>query len=110
MSESLTIYVFAPTNQAFAQPPQEKITDLLKPENRDQLKQLVSVQVFPGKLSVEDMKKATAIKTEAGREVRVTLSPDLKEIELASARVTQATASYSLDAWLQATTRASAAA
>ena len=77
--------VFAPTNQAFAKLSQA--SELMKPGNQTDLKRLVSLHVFPGKLSVEDMKKATTIKTEAGREIKVEASDDLKDIKLANAKV-----------------------
>lgn len=74
--------VFAPTNEAFDKLPQEKAVDLLKPENRDYLKRVLLLHVVPGALMVEDLKKADALKTEAGRTLKVTVSQDLKEINL----------------------------
>ncbi len=79
--------VFAPTNEAFAKLPQDKVVDLLKPENREQLKRLLLLHVVPGALMDDDLKKANAIKTEAGQEIKVSVSQDKKEIKLAGAKV-----------------------
>ncbi len=75
--------VFVPTNEAFDKLPKEKAVDLLKPENRDYLKRVLLLHVVPGALMVEDLKKADALKTEAGRTLKVNVSEDLKEINLA---------------------------
>lgn len=79
--------VFAPTNEAFAKLPGDKIDDLLKPENRQHLKKLLLLHVVPGALMIEDLKKADALRTEAGQAVKVNVSHDQKEIQLADAKV-----------------------
>lgn len=86
-SGSNNFTVFAPTNDAFAKLPQDKVVSLLKPENREHLRRLLLHHVVPGALLAEDMKKADALKTEAGQAIRVSVSQDLKEINLANARV-----------------------
>jgi uncharacterized surface protein with fasciclin (FAS1) repeats len=79
--------VFAPTNEAFAKIPQEKSGDLMKPENREQLKKLLLLHVVPGALIADDLKRADALKTEAGQPVTVSVSDDRKEIKVADANV-----------------------
>lgn len=79
--------VFAPTNEAFSKLPQDKLTDLLRPENREHLARLLLLHVVPGALMIEDLKKADAIKTEAGQPIKVTVSENLKAIKLANANV-----------------------
>lgn len=116
LADGRNLTVFAPTNSAFAKLPEEKLKGLMKPENQGELKKLVSLHVFPGKLSAEDLKKATAIKTEAGREVRIEVSQDLKDIKVANAHVLLPKAEakngfvYPLDAVLQPSGTAAAAA
>ena len=73
-SSSNNFTVFAPTNEAFSKLPQDKIVDLLKPENREHLKRLLLLHVVPGVLMAEDLKKADAIKTEAGQTIKVSVS------------------------------------
>ena len=43
--------VFAPTNDAFAKIDAATLTNLLKPENRDQLAKILTYHVVPGKLN-----------------------------------------------------------
>lgn len=79
--------VFAPTNEAWAKLPQDKLVDLLKTENREHLKRLLLLHVVPGALMADDLKKANAVTTEAGQVLKVSVSPDMKEIKLANASV-----------------------
>ncbi len=79
--------IFAPTNDAFAKLPKEKLDDLLKPTNHEQLRKLMMLHIAPGTLDADDLKKAGTIRTEAGQELKVTVSPDEKDIKLAHAKV-----------------------
>jgi uncharacterized surface protein with fasciclin (FAS1) repeats len=107
--------VFAPTDEAFNKLPQDRVNNLLQPENREQLKNLVLLHVVPGSFKIDDLKKAAALKTEAGREVKVAVSQDAKEIKIGNARVTHQSEDannwrlYLVDAVLQPTAGAAAA-
>jgi uncharacterized surface protein with fasciclin (FAS1) repeats len=81
--------VFAPTDEAFNKLPQDKVTGLLKPENRGYLKSLLLLHVVPGTFSVDDLKKRDALKTEAGRDIKVDVSQDSKQITIENATVTE---------------------
>jgi uncharacterized surface protein with fasciclin (FAS1) repeats len=48
--------VFAPTNEAFAKLPPGTVDTLLKPENQDTLKKVLTYHVVAGKLSTADLK------------------------------------------------------
>jgi uncharacterized surface protein with fasciclin (FAS1) repeats len=48
--------VFAPTNEAFAKLPAGTVDTLLKPENQDTLKKVLTYHVVAGKLSTADLK------------------------------------------------------
>lgn len=50
--------VFAPTNAAFDKLPKETVADLLKPENKEQLKAVLTYHVIAGKYSAKDIMKA----------------------------------------------------
>ncbi|KQS55542.1 hypothetical protein ASG17_05550 [Brevundimonas sp. Leaf363] len=53
--------VFAPTNDAFAKLPVEQREPLLKPENRDALRALITYHIIPGRLTTADLAaRATA--------------------------------------------------
>lgn len=64
--------VFGPTNFAFAKIPQEVFSDLLKPENVDDLKSLLTYHVVSGKYKVEDLKDGQELTTVNGALLRVT--------------------------------------
>jgi uncharacterized surface protein with fasciclin (FAS1) repeats len=81
--------VFAPIDGAFNKLPEDRVTELLKPENRDDLKNLLLLHVVPGTLSIDDLKKREALKTEAGREIKVDVSEDSKQITIENATVTE---------------------
>ena len=49
--------VFAPTNEAFAKLPAGTVEELLKPENKEKLVDILSYHVIPGKVLAEDAKK-----------------------------------------------------
>jgi uncharacterized surface protein with fasciclin (FAS1) repeats len=107
--------IFAPTNDAFAKLPNGTMDNLLKPINHEQLREIMMLHIVPGTLNADDLKQAGIIKTEAGQEIKVTVSEDKKDIKLAHAKVIlpKQEASngcvYPLDAVLQPVTRAAAA-
>ena len=47
--------VFAPTNEAFAALPEGTVESLLKPENKEQLIQVLTYHVVPGKVMAADI-------------------------------------------------------
>jgi uncharacterized surface protein with fasciclin (FAS1) repeats len=50
--------VFAPTNEAFDKLPAGTVDTLLKPENKDQLKKVLTYHVVSGKMNSTDIEKA----------------------------------------------------
>src|ERR1700674_3829154 len=50
--------VFAPTNEAFAKLPAGTVDTLLKPENKDTLRKVLTYHVVAGKMSSKDLWKA----------------------------------------------------
>ena len=63
--------VFAPTDAAFARLPEGTLADLLKPENKDQLRAILTYHVVPGSLTAEDVMKQTELKTVNGKMLEV---------------------------------------
>jgi uncharacterized surface protein with fasciclin (FAS1) repeats len=63
--------VFAPTNEAFDKLPAGTVDTLLKPENLDQLKKILTYHVVAGKMTSKDIAKA--IKTGGGKAVLTTV-------------------------------------
>jgi uncharacterized surface protein with fasciclin (FAS1) repeats len=48
--------VFAPTNEAFKKLPAGTVEMLLKPENKDKLKSILTYHVVPGRLTTQDLR------------------------------------------------------
>lgn len=64
--------VFAPTDAAFSALPDGTVTDLLKPENKDKLTEILLLHVLPGKIMAADVSgKKMSPKTAGGHEVHV---------------------------------------
>ena len=81
--------VFAPTDDAFAKLPAGTVDNLLKPENREQLQQILTYHVVPGKVMSSDLQgKSTSAATVQGSEVEIDASGSAVMIE--GATVTQA--------------------
>lgn len=55
--------VFAPTNEAFAKLPEGTVEDLLKPENKDRLVQILSYHVHPGNLDLPSALSTASVTT-----------------------------------------------
>ena len=64
--------VFAPTDEAFAKPPEGTVEDLLKPENKDKLVAILTYHVVPGKLKATDVVAAKELKTVNGKAAAIT--------------------------------------
>jgi uncharacterized surface protein with fasciclin (FAS1) repeats len=62
--------VFAPTDEAFAKLPAGTLDNLLKPENKDMLKRVLTYHVVPGKVMAKDVKPGK-VKTVQGSELTV---------------------------------------
>lgn len=64
--------VFAPTNEAFQKLPNGTLDELLKPENKDKLVDVLTYHVFPGKVTSVDAAKL------AGKEVTMNNNKKVK--------------------------------
>jgi uncharacterized surface protein with fasciclin (FAS1) repeats len=62
--------VFAPTDEAFAKLPAGTVDELLKPENKDALVQILTYHVVPGAVSSTDLKSGD-VKTVEGQSVAI---------------------------------------
>ena len=66
--------VFAPTNDAFNALPKGTLAQLLKPENKDQLVDILTYHVVSGKILSTDLGDGQKAATVQGAKVKVTLS------------------------------------
>lgn len=81
--------VFAPTDAAFNALPKGTVDNLLKPENKQKLVQLLSYHVVPGTITAGQLKAGT-VKTVGGNSVQVSLNNSTNAILINDARVVQA--------------------
>ncbi len=63
--------VFAPTDEAFAKLPPGTLDDLLKPENREKLRGILTYHVVSGRVPSSDVVKLRSAKTLNGQSVRI---------------------------------------
>lgn len=80
--------VFAPTDEAFAKLPAGTVDDLLKPENKEKLKKVLTYHVVPGKVTAEQAAKTPSAKTVQGSDL--TLKSEGGAVMVNGAKVTQA--------------------
>jgi len=65
--------VFAPTNEAFGALPAGTLDTLLKPENKDQLVDILTYHVLPAQVLSTDLKPKQVVKTVEGKELLVSI-------------------------------------
>ncbi|MBD1398487.1 fasciclin domain-containing protein [Pontibacter sp. JH31] len=63
--------VFAPSEAGFKALPGSTLEDLMKPENRERLQQILNNHIISGKLAVDDLQDGTILKTVAGEQLKV---------------------------------------
>ncbi len=80
--------VFAPTDQAFNNLPPGTLEVLLKPENKEQLRSLLTYHVVPGRVDASEVVKLTSAKTVNGEELRISVLKGV--VWLNDSRVTKA--------------------
>jgi len=70
--------VFAPTDEAFAKLPEETLTDLLKPENKQKLTDILTYHVVSGRVTAADVSKITEADTVNGQKIKVNATSGVK--------------------------------
>lgn len=68
--------VFAPTDEAFAKVPAATLAALLKPENKEQLKAVLTYHVVAGKVMAADVVKLQSAETLNGQTVKIRVNSD----------------------------------
>merc|ERR1711937_352891 len=63
--------VFAPTNDAFGKLPEGTVESLLKPENKDQLVDILTYHVLPAQVLSTDLKPRQSVTTVEGKSLKV---------------------------------------
>merc|ERR1712199_65081 len=80
--------VFAPTNEGFAALPEGTLDTLLKPENKDQLVDILTYHVLPEQVLSTDLKSFQRVQTVEGKNLHVIkksggvyVGPDIKSLK-----------------------------
>lgn len=82
------ITVFAPTDAAFAKLPAETLANLQKPENKAELRRILSYHISNGKLASADLAKSTNQQTLAGLSVNASSNgTKINNAQIASANI-----------------------
>jgi uncharacterized surface protein with fasciclin (FAS1) repeats len=63
--------VFAPTDEAFAKLPPGTVESLLKPENKDELRKVLTYHVVTGRVTAKDVVKLDSAKTLEGGSLNI---------------------------------------
>lgn len=63
--------VFAPTDAAFAKLPAGTLEELLKPENKDKLRAILTYHVVAGRVAAKDVVKLASSPTVNGQEIQI---------------------------------------
>merc|ERR1719199_1631436 len=66
--------VFAPTNEAFAALPAGVVSNLLKPENKEKLDDVLTYHVVSGAVHAKDLSDGEVINTVEGGQVKATVN------------------------------------
>jgi len=70
--------VFAPTDEAFAKLPPGTVESLLKPENKEKLKEILLLHVVPGSVLAADVVKLKEAKTAGGKTLTISTDGGVK--------------------------------
>ena len=81
--------VFAPTDEAFAKLPKGTIEDLLKPENKDKLKAILTYHVVSGKVMAKDVVKLDGKEVKTVQGCPVVIKVDGETVMVGDAKVTK---------------------
>jgi uncharacterized surface protein with fasciclin (FAS1) repeats len=80
--------VFAPTDAAFAKLPAGTLDNLLRPENREQLRTLLQYHVVPGRVTAAQVMKMDNARTVSGQNLKVMMMGD--QVMIGNAHVVRA--------------------
>ena len=85
--------LFAPTDEAFARLPNGTVQDLLKPENRNKLRAILTYHVIAGRVTASQARNVSRAGTVAGQDVRISQRNDELRINDATVRIADIPAS-----------------
>jgi uncharacterized surface protein with fasciclin (FAS1) repeats len=101
LSETGPYTIFAPSDKAFDKLDKNVVDDLLKPENKAHLIEVLNVHVVAGKIRLKDLKDGEKLKTVNGKELNIKINEGVVSVDGANIHGQEIQASngslYSLD-------------
>ena len=85
--------VFAPTDEAFAKLPDGTVEMLLLPENKDQLVEILTYHVVPGKVKAAEVVTLDSATTANGSDVAISVREDMVYVNDSRVVITDISAS-----------------
>ncbi len=85
--------VFAPTDEAFNKLPPGTVENLLKPENKEKLRAILTYHVVPGKVMASQVTKLSSAKTVNGQDVKIAVQAGSVMVDKAKVTKTDIAAS-----------------
>jgi uncharacterized surface protein with fasciclin (FAS1) repeats len=76
--------VFAPTDEAFAKLPAGTLENLLKPENKDKLRRILTYHVVPGEVRAADVVKLQSAKAVSGDAITIKVKDGKVQVDAAN--------------------------
>jgi len=101
LSETGPFTVFAPSDKAFDKLDKEVVEDLLKPQNKAHLMEVLNLHVVEGKIHLKDLKDGEMLRTVSGKELHIKVREGVVSVDGADIHGQEVQASngsiYSLD-------------
>jgi len=88
--------VFAPTDEAFRKLPSGTVDELLKPQNRERLRTILTYHVVAGRVTAGQARQTRSAQTVAGQSVRISTEGETLRINDATVRIADVPASNGL--------------
>lgn len=101
LSETGPFTIFAPSDEAFGKLDKNVVEDLLKPQNKALLLEVMNLHVVAGKIRLKDLKDGEILKTVSGKDLRIKVREGVISVDGANIHGQEVQASngsiYSLD-------------
>jgi uncharacterized surface protein with fasciclin (FAS1) repeats len=101
LSETGPFTIFAPSDKAFDELDKNVVEDMLKPQNKAHMLEVLNLHVVEGKIHLKDLKDGEMLRTVSGKELRIKVREGVVSVDGAGIHGQEVQASngsiYSLD-------------
>lgn len=80
LSNESPITIFAPNDSAFSSLPEGKFAELMKSNNKEELKEIINYHVVAGVISHSDLEDGQVLKTLQGDSIKISLGDDMTSV------------------------------